>query len=60
MKFEVQEEDGGWLVRRDGVDLSRHGDQEQALSDIAERLREDRQDQPNLSYSLTMRYLSRA
>ncbi len=60
MKFEVLEDDGGWIVRRDGVELARHAEQEEALSDIAERLREDRTDDADLSYSLTMRYQARA
>jgi len=57
---EAPEDGGGWIVRRDGADLSRHRDQEQALSDIAQRLRADGQSDPELSYSLTMRYLARA
>jgi hypothetical protein len=60
MKFEVLEDDGGWIVRRDGVEVARHREQEDALSDIAERLRGDRQDDPDLSYSLAMRYQARA
>jgi hypothetical protein len=62
MKFEVVEEslDGGdWVVRRDGVEVARHREQEQALADIAERLRDHRRSDPDLSYSLTMRYLAR-
>ena len=64
MKFEVVEEaapDGrDWIVRRDGVEVARHRDQELALADIAERLRGQRADDPALSYSLTMRYQARA
>ena len=60
MKFEVVEDDGGWIVRRDGVELARHSEQERALADIAERLRDDRQADPDLSYSLAMRYQVRA
>lgn len=63
MKFEVVEEDldgGDWVVRRDGVEVSRHREQEHALAEIAERLRGERQSEPDLSYSLTMRYLARA
>jgi hypothetical protein len=60
MKFEVVEDDGGWIVRRDGVDVARHREQEQALADIAERLRADRHADPDVSYSLTMRYQARA
>jgi hypothetical protein len=60
MKFEVVEDDGGWIVRRNGVEVARHREQEEALADIAERLRGDRQDDLDLSYSLTMRYQARA
>ncbi|HLZ76044.1 hypothetical protein [Phenylobacterium sp.] len=59
MKFEVLEDDGGWIVRRNGVEIARHREQEQALSDIAERLRGDGRQVPDRSYSLTMRYLAR-
>jgi hypothetical protein len=59
MKFEVVESDGDWIVRRDGVELARLGDQEEALNDIAERLRNDG-GEGELSYSLTMRYQARA
>ncbi|HEX3886910.1 MAG TPA: hypothetical protein VHW05_05395 [Phenylobacterium sp.] len=59
MKFEVVESDGDWIVRRDGVELARLGDQEQALNAIAERLRHDG-GEGELSYSLTMRYQARA
>jgi hypothetical protein len=58
MKFEVIESLGEWIVRRDGVELARFGDQLEALADIAERLR-DRDDAP-ASYSLAMRYEARA
>ena len=60
MKFEVVEDDGGWIVRRDGVEVARHPEQEQALGDIAERLRDDRHADADLSYSLAMRYQVRA
>ncbi|HZZ68401.1 MAG TPA: hypothetical protein VFE18_09525 [Phenylobacterium sp.] len=59
MKFEVVESDGDWIVRRDGVELARLGDQEEALNAIAERLRND-DVESELSYSLTMRYQARA
>jgi hypothetical protein len=58
MKFEVIESLGEWIVRRDGVELARYGEQLDALGDIAERLR-DIDDTP-ASYSLAMRYAARA
>ncbi|MGZ3376883.1 MAG: hypothetical protein ACXU8S_09815 [Phenylobacterium sp.] len=60
MKFEVVEDDGDWIVRRDGVEVARFDDQELALADVAERLRGDRHAEPELRYSLTMRYQTRA
>jgi hypothetical protein len=57
MKFEVVEESGGWIVRRDGVEVARHGQQGDALADVGERLRGE--DDDELSYSLTMRYSAR-
>ena len=58
MKFEVIETGGEWIVRRDGVELARHRDQIEALSDIAERLRGAGEGE--ISYSLAMRYELRA
>ena len=57
MKFEVVESVGEWIVRRDGVELARFGEQLDALADIAERLRGAAQ--PEVSYSLAMRYEAR-
>ena len=57
MKFEVVESGGGWIVRRDGVEVARHGHQGDALADIGARLRNEDDDQ--LSYSLSMRYSAR-
>lgn len=57
MKFEVVESSGSWIVRCDGVELARFGDQDQALADIAERLRAA--DEVKTSYSLAMRYAAR-
>jgi hypothetical protein len=54
MKFEVVENDEEWIVRRDGVDVARFRDQDQALSDIAQRLRDGGDGE--LSYSLGVRY----
>jgi len=57
MKFEVVENGGEWIVRRDGVELARFGEQLEALADVTERLREDQAD--DASYSLAMRYQAR-
>ena len=59
MKFEVIEHLGEWIVRRDGVELARFGEQLAALADVAERLR-DADEPENHSYSLAMRYQARA
>jgi hypothetical protein len=59
MKFEVIEHLDEWIVRRDGVELARHGEQLAALADIAERLR-DADEPESCSYSLAMRYQARA
>jgi hypothetical protein len=56
MKFEVIEDIGDWIVRRDGVELARFRDQEAALADIAERLQAC--SNPSFSYSLAVRYLA--
>jgi hypothetical protein len=39
MRFEVVEEADAWIVRSEGCELARFGDQEAALSDVADRLR---------------------
>ncbi len=57
MRFEVVEMSGEWIVRCDGVELARYGEQPEALADVAERLRDDRAD--DASYSLAMRYQAR-
>lgn len=58
MNFEVIENSGEWIVRRNGVELARFDDQDQALADVAERLGEA--DEVEASYSLSMRYQARA
>jgi hypothetical protein len=55
MKFEVIEDAGGWIVRRDGVELGRFRDQDAALADIAAHLRAC--SNTAFSYSLAVRYL---
>ena len=57
MKFEVIESRGEWIVRRDGVELARYGEQLEALADIAERLH-DTEETAGV-YSLAMRYQAR-
>jgi hypothetical protein len=57
MKYEVLEDGGEWIVQRDGVEVARFSQQDDALADVAERLREKSSDVG--SYSLTMRYQPR-
>jgi len=57
MRFEVVEEQDGWVVRREGRELGRFADQEKALHDVAERLRDADGSAPA---SLSMRYQPRA
>jgi hypothetical protein len=57
MKFEVVEAGGEWIVRCDGVELARYGEQVEALADVADRLRDD--GAGDASYSLAMRYEAR-
>jgi hypothetical protein len=57
MKYEIREDSGEWIVQRDGVEVARFAQQDEALADIAERLREKGPD--SQSYSLTMRYQPR-
>jgi hypothetical protein len=58
MKYEVVETRGGWIVRRDGVELARFGEQLAALADVAERLSDA--EEAEGGYSLAMRYQARA
>ena len=57
MKFEVIEDTGEWIVRRDGVELARFAEQLEALADVGERLREA--NEVESSYSLAVRYATR-
>ncbi|MFI4949695.1 MAG: hypothetical protein ACHP7A_01505 [Caulobacterales bacterium] len=57
MKYEVVENRGEWIVRRDGVEVARFDQQLDALSDVAERL--SQADEGADSYSLAMRYQAR-
>lgn len=57
MKYEVVEDEEAWIVQCDGVELARFTQQDDALADVAERLRES--DHGGGRYSLTMRYQPR-
>ena len=57
MRFEVVEEEGAWIVLSGGYELARFGDQDAALGDVADRLREADGSAP---VSLAVRYQSRA
>jgi hypothetical protein len=58
MKYEVHEYSGQWVVLREGAEVARFAEQDEALGYVAARLR-DREDEPG-SYSLTMRYQARS
>lgn len=57
MRFEVVEDADEWIVRREGCELGRFADQELALRDVAERLRDADASAP---VALSMRYQNRA
>lgn len=57
MRFEVVEEADEWIVRSEGCELARYGDQETALHDVADRLRDADVAQPA---GLSVRYRSKA
>lgn len=57
MHFEVVEEADAWVVRSEGRELGRFSDQEQALHDVADRLREADASAPA---GLSVRYQTRA
>jgi hypothetical protein len=54
MKFEVVQQGGAWIVRRDGVEVGRHAEQTRALQDVSERLRAVERSEG--AVSLAMRY----
>ena len=58
MKFEVVEDPGAWIVRRNGEEIARFREQDEALADVAQRLGE-RRGAGEQAYSFTMRYLER-
>ena len=57
MKYEVVEQLGEWIVRRDGLELARFSEQLEALADVADRLHEAHE--AEASYSLAVRYQAR-
>jgi hypothetical protein len=58
MKFEVVEQAGAWIVRRNGVELGRHAEQAYALTDLTERMR-GLELPPGAGVSLAMRFEAR-
>jgi hypothetical protein len=57
MKYEVSEDGGEWVVRREGAEVARFAQQDDALAYVAERLKA--RETVSGSYSLTMRYQAR-
>ncbi|MDZ4374820.1 MAG: hypothetical protein U1C74_25860 [Phenylobacterium sp.] len=57
MRYEVVEDADEWIVRSEGFELARYGDQDAALHDVADRLREADASAPA---SISVRYRSRA
>jgi hypothetical protein len=51
------EQGGAWIVRRDGIELGRHSEQANALTDVSERLRSV--EPAEGAVSLAMRYEAR-
>lgn len=58
MSYEVTEEAGEWVVRREGAEVARFAEQDDALAYVAQRLKA-REPAADRSYSLTMRYQAR-
>jgi hypothetical protein len=58
MKYEVVEKADEWVVSREGVELSRFRSQDDALNDVAERLRTAGSVEGPVS--LSVRYAERA
>ncbi|WP_293906049.1 hypothetical protein [Phenylobacterium sp.] len=56
MRYEVVEDQDGWIVRSEGCELARFGDQDTALQDVAARLRDG---DPSMPAALSVRYRSR-
>ncbi len=56
MRFEVVEDSGEWSVRNDGRELARFEDQDAALQDVADRMRDADSSVPA---SISVRYQAR-
>ena len=57
MRYEVVEDTGEWIVRSNGRELARFGDQDAALHDVALRLRDADASEPA---SISVRYQARS
>lgn len=57
MRFEVVEDGDEWIVRSENAELARFGDQEEALNDVALRMRDADASGPA---SIRVRYKGRA
>lgn len=57
MRYEVVEDTGEWIVRSEAGELARFTDQDSALHDVADRLREADGSAPA---SLSVRYQNRS
>lgn len=57
MRYEVVEDTGEWIVRSEGCELARYADQDAALHDVADRLRDADASTPA---SLSVRYQPKA
>jgi hypothetical protein len=57
MNYEVTEDSGEWVVRREGVEVARFAEQDDALAYVTERLKA--RETESGSYSLTMRFQAR-
>ena len=57
MRYEVVEDTGEWIVRSNGLELARFGDQDTALQDVARRLRDADASEPA---SVSVRYQARS
>jgi hypothetical protein len=57
MNYEVNEDGGEWVVRRQDTEVARFAEQDDALAYVAERLKA--RETTSGKYSLTMRYQAR-
>lgn len=56
MRYEVIEDSGEWIVASDGRELARFNDQDAALHDVADRMRDADASSPA---SISVRYQAR-